>query len=591
MTRVPAIYWSTNGRSNLSSKITDRISCNKSDAILNGLSITVLGIHGVGIVGDTWVSTVTEAQKYFDGISSFDPDAIGSSIRGSLTIYLWDPSNAVAYVLTDPLGGGIVFKFETHDSIMVSSGITTLVENCKSMGFDVRKSLSYTASYVGTGSGGLIESSYEGVGRLDQFTYLRITDSGVNECTYSARDYVYDSSFKYVDMLERIKDEVATNLRLTIEHDNEMRIAHLTGGIDSRLVLGAIKSLNFEDKFRFYCSGNENEPDQKTAKGLSSTLGIQMTKHSGVESNKLADDLRDQLLSPLVETGGIVGGPARSHLSKGNRLILSGGYGELLRSFYSKGYEFDGDTRSAATKIFGSGAFHNNPRSALLSEKAISKTVAGMDSLIAQGKHLGLKNDALLDSLYFTARNRYFVGEISRSMSPYASRFDPLYSLSLARLGLHARLDWKSNGVVGLDLLKSFSEDLIGLPFDSERITAFYEDLRGTVPRRPMADGRAVYDGNVAPSVSTRPTNSPSRPTDRDVEIANALRTSPRLVAQNGEVRKRLRILLSGISDAELAAGFNPIALRKLVNTEPSHRVHLRSVMKLYASLEWYFAE
>lgn len=591
MTKVPTLYWSKNGISSLSSKMTDRISCSDSQVSSNGPRVTVLGIHGVGIVGESWVSTTAEAQRYFDQISSFDPDAVGSSIRGSLTIYIWDSSNAVAYVLADPLGGGIVFKVERHDSFMVSSALTDLVDNQEFIGLNVSKSLSYTASYVGTGSGGLIESSYEGVGRLDQFTYLKISDSGVSECTYSVRDYVYDPSFHYEDLLDRVKDEVEANLRLTLEHDNEMRIAHLTGGIDSRLVLGAIKSLSLEEKFRFYCSGNDNEPDQKTAQGLSATLGIQMTKHSGVESNKLADDLRDQLLAPLVETGGIVGGPARSHLSQGNRLILSGGYGELLRSFYSKGYEFDGDIRTAATKIFGSGSFHANPRSALLSESAISKTVLGMDRLISQGRQLGLKNDALLDSLYFTARNRYFVGEISRSMSPYASRFDPLYSLSLARLGLHARLDWKSNGVVGLDLLKSFSQDLIGLPFDSERITEFYEDLRGKVPRRTMSAGGAIYDGNVAPSVSTRPKNSPDRPTHRDIEIANTLRTSPRLVAQNGEVRKRLQVLLSGISDAELSIGFNAAALRKLVNTEPSHRVHLRTAMKLYASLEWYFAE
>lgn len=591
MTNIPVICWDKNGRSSLSPKLTDRISFNEGSAIFNASRVSVLGIHGVGIVGDTWVSTKTEAQKYFDGISFLDPDIIGSSIRGSLTVYIWDPSESVAYVLADPLGGGLVFKFESHDFILVSSGITALVSNTKSMGFDVSKSLSYAASYVGTGSGGLIESSYEGIGRLDQFTYLKFTDCGVEECTYTARDYVYDPSFNYEEILARVRDEVTTNLRVAVKHENEMRIAHLTGGVDSRLVLGAIKSLHFEDKFSFFCSGNENEPDQKTAMGLSATLGIQMTKHSGVEANKLADDLKDQLLAPLVETGGIIGGPARSHLNTGNRLILSGGYGELLRSFYSKGYEFDGDIRTAATKIFGSGSFHSNPRSALLSESAISKTVLGMEKLITKGQQLGLKNDAVIDSLYFTARNRYFVGEISRSMSPYASRFDPLYSLSLARLGLHAKLDWKSNGVVGLDLLKSFSQDLVGLPFDSERITAFYEELRGKVPRRTMSTGGAVYDGNVAPPVSNRPRNSPPSPTFRDIEIANALRTSPRLVAQNMEVRSRLKVLLSGISDAELAAGFNPVALRKLVNTEPSHRVHLRTAMKLYASLEWYFAE
>lgn len=589
MIDVPVICWSKDKLVALEIELSRRITTNINSN--HKSQFVVVGIHGIGIIDGNWVSTKQEAQDYFHQLAEFNPDLVGSSIRGSLTIYLWDTLKSELFVLADPLGGGLVFIYDSDHSVFVSTSITSLVDEAANNGIRIPKSLSYTASYVGTGSGGLVESSYIGVRRLQQFTYLKITNNGIAEHYYGVRDYVYDSDFKYEDLMTRVIDEIGLNIKVSLEHKNHSRIAHLTGGIDSRLVLGSIVSLNLQDKFRFYCSGNENEPDQRTAMGLSSTLDLEMTKHSGIEAVRLADGLRDQLLNPLAETGGIVGGPASSNLRQGNRLILSGGYGELLRSFYSKGYRFDGDVRAAATKIFGSGSFHANPKLSLLSTSAISDTVGGMERLLAYGKRLGLNDSGLLDSLYFTARNRYFVGEISRSVSPYAARFDPLYSLSLARLGLHADVNLKTNGVVGLDLLRTFSEELIGLPFDSERITPTYERLRSPVVRIPMSDTPPRYDGSKVPPVAVRPHITPSRPSMRDVETANALKTSPRLVAQNSEVRARLSELLSRISDAELSEGFNPMVIRKLIKSEPTHRVHLRTVMKLYASLEWYFAD
>lgn len=591
MSNAPVIAWSKGELSAIRRSEASGHWSNCLEPISQSYRYVVLGVHGVGIVSDFWISNLAEAQTYFSSIGEINFNELGSTIRGSLTIYVWDNRNSELIVLTDPLGAGIVFVYSGQSIMIVSSSLNDLIDVCSKRGYEPKKSLAYVSSYVATGSGGLVGSSYQNIDSLGQFEYLVISADSFARNRYSAKSLVYDGLFDYEQLLNEVVEEVNQNVRISLNHENQVRVAHLTGGLDSRLVLGSIISQGLESEFAFYCSGNDKEPDQQVARGISARLGLTMTRHSGVVPSVLSSNLREQLLSPLQETGGIIGGPANGNLSLGNMLVLSGGYGELLRSFYSKGYDFEGDVRSAAAKIFGSVGFNKVERHALLSKSGIDATVSGMETLLGQAAEAGLDQDRVLDSLYFTARNRYFVGEISRSLSPYVSRFDPLYSLALARLGLHGDLALKTFGIIGLDLLNKFDSTLISLPFDSDRLSEKYLSLRGPVHRIEFDGIPPHYDGNEVASISSAGKNSILRPSSDDISRANVLRTSPRLVAQNSEVRSRLRNFLSNFSDSDLSAGFNPTVIRKFVDVEPTHRVHLRTAMKLYASLEWFFDE
>lgn len=551
----------------------------------------VLAVHGNGVLDGKWVSEISHAQKVIDE-SKHCYETLGASMRGSLTIYVMDPESRQITILCDPFGSSIVYIYDSTEMFAVSSDLSSLRDGLKEHGVSLERNLEYAALYVASSTGGLAQSSYKNVRSIRPYTYLTISALGYKEHSYTQYTDISFPEYSYNQLVEKAAADIVENIEAALTHDTKVRISQLTGGLDSRLVLGALLSSGHASKFTFFCSGNVNEPDKIIARQLSTHFGLNMTEYGGLTSAGHPGSFSELLSLPFTETAGIIAGPAHPLLEYGNDLVLSGGYGEFLRSAFDKGQLFDGDYGAALERLFGKASFSSFPTRRLVSEAVYQHAVDSLEGLVEEGKSKGIPEDSSLDGAYILGKNRYFVGETTRSLSPYIARFDPLYSPHLLALGLRGTSEEKSANVPMFDLMNEFEPELMRLPFDSQRIKPAYEKLRGGVITKEF-----LYDSTVAPVLvdhprrrSTPGSQRPffSSPTVSDLALAKQLHTAPRLVSQNSEVQSRLRTLVNESGMTNISDYFNPLMINLLIDREPSHRVHLRQASNLYAALSWY---
>lgn len=554
--------------------------------------ITVIGVHGVGIIDGVWVSSITEAEAYFSTTNLLLED-VSATIRGSLTVYVVDGDSENVYILTDPFGSSIIYSYFAGGIRAFSSDLKSLRSSLSQLGIFVRKDPLYTAHFVATGSGGLRGSSYQAVEALSPYSFVLISETSASVVSFAGRTDALMSDLTYDEILELAACDIRSNVRTAIGHLSPTKISHLTGGVDSRLVLAALRAEDMSDQVNYFCSGRPAEPDKVVSERLGVEFGLTMTNFAGVSSRALPESIDQALLEPFLETGGIVSGPATSRMRHGDALILSGGYGEFLRSFYDKGTQFDGNYRAALTRMFGKASFGVDSKQGLLTGVAVSEGERSLRSIVQFGSSVGVPEYSALDSYYTFGRNRYFVGEITRSLSPYAARFDPLYSPAVLALGLRADGISRAANVPGFDLMNKLDHSLMKLPFDSERISGDYEILRGAVQRESFSDTTSTprYETEYSSKPTTRSDKQIERPTEQQVSLAKELRTSPRLVAYNDSVRLGLRNILQTMDLGDLDHFIDFKAIKDISDQIPTHRVHLRQAKNLYAALLWFVSE
>lgn len=545
--------------------------------------------HGVGALGGSFIDGDEEAARILDQPGLSNLPSLGQELRGSISLYVLEHDKDQVTLLPDPLGGGIVFTHRDEDGWAASSDLGALVDFLRSIGRGPRKSLEYVAAYVATGSGGLVDSSYEGIEALPQFSYIEITLNGFTVKDYAAKQSFYATEESYDDSLARAEEEIKLNLRALASGDHSRKVAHLTGGIDSRAVLAAILSTGNGDQFSFYCSGGPTEPDQVIARQLATEYGLIMTKAQGTEPTVAPETQEEQLLWRFQHTSGLISGPMHRGNTRSSTAIASGGYGELFRSFHNKGIPHVGNPQEVAQKIFGGLGFSTNASRRLLSRDFADRTQARLQNHIVKSEGKGVRRDALLDHVYMSSRNRFFVGEITRSVSPFAARFDPLYSLAGASLAL--RLDGASRvaNIVGMDLIERMSPGLSRLPFDRDRFSGAYAQVREVPATRDFSkQGGPLFDGMVSEPAGNAGLVKVPKPTVEERLRANELKMAPRLIAEFPATRDGIKDLIAGMTGSRFESAFNSRAVTLLVDRPPSHRVHYRTARSIYASLLWY---
>ena len=549
---------------------------------------SVIAVHGCGVVNGQLITNSVDAAQAISGLQGHRLSDIGEKMKGSLTLYVVEGHQQCVTVLADPLGGGLVFMHRDSDGCAISSDLRSLVSFLRRIGKEPRKSLNYLAAYVATGSGGLVPASYEDIDVLPQFSYIEVCPQGVSILDYNCKTDFFNNDMPYQDALQATRVEISANISAMASAANPRKVAHLTGGVDSRIVLGALIHAGVQDEFSFYCSGGSTAPDQIIAKKLAAEYSLTMTVNSGLESNWVPESLEQQLLLPFIETSGIISGVAQEGNSPSSTLVASGGYGELFRSFYNKGSQ-EASTAASAEKMFGRTAFSSNSRRRIFSDQFVDTSLHSLELGFREARDLGVRSDAELDYIYFSRRNRYYVGEISRSVSKYSARFDPLYSLHGASLGLRVDNLSRDANIIGFDLLNHFDNRLSLLPFDSDKYSGSYERIR-TIPSSVDFKSSAVvnYD-NVKRLAPTNQASIPhSKPSKADTDRANKLRMSPRLVMQGAQIQKGAKELLRGLPQDQTRRFFNESTSRLLLNEVPSHRAYYRSARDLYAGLLWF---
>lgn len=551
-----------------------------------GSRYVVEGVHGVGVVRNEFVTDIRSAQNSLQTYRG-EPESIGESIRGSLALYVRDRWHNRSYLLVDPFGACIIHTISIAGVIFYASDLPYLLRILANRGIKIKKNLNYSMAVVLTGSGGMVSSSYHGVDTLDSFTYVQFDSKGSTEKQYPLLNRLINDTSDVDTTIENYLEDVSININAAANYESPIRISQLTGGMDSRLVLGHVVNAGLQDDISFYVGGSEQSLDVRAARSLCSRLGLRMTKYSGVDRS-ISPSGVDELLWPLHETSGILQGPADAGLTRNENLVLSGGYGEVLRSFYSKNRIPDvSSSNSVLRQMYGEFGHATKDSPGLWNNDFLESVGETVTNKIEHARNIGIPEHFQLDYLYLTGRNRYFVGEISRSLSRYTNRFDPLYSPSLLALACKSSAQDRHDGTLQLSILHKLSPELVSQPFDTPRVSdQFARDhsldlIESFDSTPPVFDARTNFapfeSGNIDLSIDF------TRLKKRALEI-----NMPYHLLRDAEFcRMNLDAFIEKVGETEMSQILNLDRLKEFSKSPVKWRPQVRLLRSLGTNLAW----
>lgn len=558
----------------------------------------VLGTHGVGVIDGHYF--ITGARDLAAALNGYEgtPDKLGSSIRGALTIYVEDSQNGDVYVLSDPFGSSIVFRYEHDNSVTASSSLSNLVSALELRGKKPEKSLRYAALLASSNNGGISKSPYVGIESIEQWSYLAFSKSGVKVNEYSLAQEVFSMINRSDGGREFIRklaiDDIVNNVKAASRYEAPNHVCHLTGGMDSRTVLSAVIESGYSAKYSIHCGGDPLADDMVIARKLAHSLGKTITRDSGLHFGMLPSSPAEDSRWSMYETAGVLRGPANPGLHRSNDVVLSGGFGGLLRNSFGGVVPGDDSLGFTADDVLGPilGALGstNISTKSILNSDIINFASREVNNAALKSKELGVPNDALPEFLWFTFRSRYYVGEISRSLSKYVNRFDPLYTPWLLPLAWSYSREERGNNYAHLDLICEINEKLGMMPYDKKRITDSY------LVDRPMRQSRSlpqtmndIETGNVRLH-PLKPTGSKTPISKEHYAEARRLGLPPATVADSDFFRNEAKRLTSKIGPSKLSDAFNFEELTQLLGRPPKWRPQYRAIRDLHDVLAWYGA-
>lgn len=558
-------------------------------------------LDGVGITGSTTVVDSEGVANFLDRNLQHEPadsvaDRWGNGVKNPCAAFVVDLDTQQVLCLPDPLGGALAFRYRSNSAQIISTDMVSLANVVTAMNLPLRKSADFQLERLILGNGGLIPSSYDDVDRLDPFEYWQVSEGGAKRGRY-AQD---DPELTYVESVQAIRDELIESVLAVSKLPTERRIAHITGGFDSRLVLAAAIAAGCAKEFLYFCSGPAGSTDRKIADGLSRTLGLPRSAGGGLAASPLAR-VHEQLLAPLYHSGGITSSGPNGGESRSNAVVTGGGYGGILRSTYSSRFSAIAPEDVSPNSLMEKLA----PRSAGDSQIYAESTLSSLgQKLFHEWQRLrdqGHDHDSVGDAFYLSVRNRYHFGQNSMLWSRVGRRFDPLYSVTAATAAARLPLFSRQTNVLGFDVMASFGSDVEKYPFDRDRFSDAYKTLRraplplelsGTGPVRFDDSHQITYGGTVPLPAALEGLAVTSPPLTEDkrralVEKANRLGLNYWHLATLRPAQKSLRAGLNEFGLAAIDGLIDNEYAWHLAKGRLTKRAEIRDVYRLYGLVAW----
>lgn len=556
----------------------------------------VLGVHGVGVINMShFITTPEDLVVALDGYNE-TADKLGSSIRGALTIYIQDSITDTYYVLTDFLGSSTVFRFTFGQRDYVSSSLPNLMGLLKDHRLEPQKSLSYAALIASSSSGGLLESPYEGVGVLGQFQYLKFDEAGISAETYLLRDRIFEQFRGYGSDLKKLRELVLTDVLANVDaasrYPASSHISHISGGLDERVLVAAIRKSGFEYLYKMYNGGALKSESTEIALSLAGRYKYPVSRDPGYEVSLIAGSMAEDSRWRFHETSGVVRGPATPGLRTNKSVVLTPGFGNLFRSLSEFNGHKDADDNSLDANLLSFFVGNLGNRSGLnsnvLSDDLLEDLKTNIRSIVHKAKRLNVPNDAIQDYLWMATKGRYNDGEGSRSMSPYTSRFDPLYSPWLIPAAWSYARNEREKNFFQLDTIAELDRDLVTLPYNSNVKVDAYFDERPMLRRQSFQHSKSDLLPRSPSSPFLRIQSENIKITDRHKLEASHLGVPDRLVAMAESYLPRIFDLLSSIDTVVLEETFNYPILMRTLKAKPRRLADFRRIQNLHDCLAWY---
>lgn len=548
-----------------------------------------LSVDGVAIVDGRLVRTGADAAALWGGEPLGDfAHWWGDHATQSACLYVWDATRREFAILPDPLGGASVFVHQAAGLTFVSTDYRALIETMGKLGLAPAKDPDYQVERLLLGNGGLRHTSHVGGRRLPVFAGIVITDQGLDEVTYRSHAVLLEPQ-PYLTSLNRLRDDVVAAVSAVASAPADFRISHLTGGFDSRLVLGAILEAGVQDAFAFFCSGAPPSDDRLIADGLTRTFRLNRTLYSGQRAETVGTH-PEQQRALLGYAGGLsVVGPTGAETPV-SVVSAGGGYGEVMRSFHVALEPWGNAPWVDGVALLKSMVGTNVET--LVSADAINALGARLSNTLTGIQQQGVPQDFVPDVLYTEVRNRYHMGATTLAWSRVGSRVNPLYSVHALAAARQVALLARRANVVGFDLMESFPGQLSRYPFDKPRSTPEYRRQRRGRTGLAFADGPLTWvDGPSGPAPAAYIRGPGAIDQERALERAKALGVIQWQSAFLEDTQAALRASLESSDLGPLEQTFAVGYLRDLATTDQWNRARVRHLYAATSIVQWFLGD
>lgn len=556
----------------------------------------VRGVHGVGTVNGT--DFITKADDLAAALSGYEeePEILGGSIRGALTIYVEDRRTDSIYILTDPLGSSIVYSYANNGRTYSSSSLRNLVGLLRSDGIEPEKSLAYAAILSLTNFGGLVDSPYVNVTALAPFHFLEVSSTCIEARTYPLRDEIFGKVHAYGEDIANLRrlviSDVLASLKAASRYQASNFICNMSGELNERTVLAGLDSSGYRGKYSLYASGAPTSEDMSISRSVAGSLKMQLKRNPGHEVNVIPGSSAEDARWRFHETSGVLQGPATLGLRHADSVVLTGGFGNLMRDPFSDNRRINANIEFDESNLlaFCLGEYDANPGGArkILGDELLEICLKKIRGLIREAKKLNVANDSLPEYIWLATKSRYVDGESSRSMSEYSHQFDPLYSPWAIPAAWSYSKDDRQNNFLQLEIIGELNSLLVALPFHKNiRVAEFFEShphFKQQPFQRPQAN---VENKHFM--------LTPLQVEDDEVTISNQDRLESarlglpaRRIAASEEMRRRSLEMIDEIGYVTLSENFDYDELVVNFKRKPRWVPQFRQVEQLHHGLAWF---
>lgn len=570
----------------------DKYHCFGNNYLINsdGSTIVTNQFNGSGVYEGEFVSNRKDLQNKCDNeLTKTDLNRIHFDMKGALTNYIVDRRNEKIYIIPDPIGMSIVYYYVTPRFKIYSNSIKEIKKYLEKIGIEIKKNINFFFESLVMNNGGLGHTPYQEVSALKPFNYIVVTKNSIQVVENpEIIDYISNiNSPAYEDIISIAKKDIQENMNAVHQYKTDgVKISHLTGGFDSRLILSAILNKGIQDEFIFFCSGKDGTKDKDISKALCKEYDLTFTNYSGYELTKPLTTRIDGFLWSLDYTSG-TNYEAHGNYKKNDNVILSGGLGLLYRSVYNlerspEEYKNYYELMKAKWPTLD---IKNNE--AVFNQSFVDEFHKNFINYIKEAQRYKVPDDSLFDFIHMRYRSRYFTGQISFFLSSTNPRFDVLYSLKSFLNILFLNQKERKSNIIGLSLLDEFQPDLNKYSYDSNKFNKEFVELKGEPDKLEFksSNNLKIFDNYNKPTFKVAKKKKNSEDT---MERANKLQATLWQVEDEEDAKAGMSSILKKLPDNLKSDSLNMESLNKLINNKINNRIDLRRLHTLYRNFIWF---
>lgn len=568
----------------------------------------LIAIDGCAIAGSKLVKRASELPTIFlETLTDKGLDAAsqwwGANSKNPNALYLFDTKNNDVTICPDPLGACIIFMYEDANQKILSSCLSSLVYIANELGITLTKSKTFQIQRIIFGNGGYNCTPFKEVDKNEPFEYIKISDNQTRKKRYDVLEGL-NRPYSYVRGINYVIEDIATAVNAVARSDISTKIAHITGGFDSRLLLSAILHSSKTREFSFFCSGPSGTLDRIIADAITEKFGLNRTRAAGLSAGP-TKNIAEQLLGSLFYSQGIASTGPNGRENETDLLAVGGGYGGLLRStFGSRMAHLDGD--ASGSEIFAALEPYYNHKESMISDETLASLQRDLEIEWKKLTGYYAPNTKLGDALYLHVRNRFHFGFNAMQWSRIGARVDPLYSVDGYFLSMTSTRDVRESNIIGFDILTYFNDKLINVPFDKMKFRGpYFSSARNFTINRNMPkwasehyvdlEAQTHNDSSIIPTVFRhiiKPYNQATAGNrKKDVELANKIGVNYWQISQMPAAQHLLTSMLQKRPELNQESGLQPHYIDFLAHSQLRKRKDIRNLYTVIGHLSWLFLQ